>query len=139
MRKIFLVLAMLCGVETSAYARCDGKYVIDQSSKLEARVGFVALQVKEPMVYCLDLPVVPPEKMAGKNPYIEFNSINLGNAQCSDLKMVVTNPQGVKLAKSRGSQPGTVGKYLGGRWHVRLVLKDGCTKYTLGAKWSVKP
>lgn len=139
MRKILLVLAALSGVETTAFARCDGKYVINQSSKLEARVGFVALQIKEPVIYCLDLPVVPPEKMVGKNPIIEFNSINLGNAQCSNLRMVVTNPQGVKLEKSNGSQPGTVGKYLGGRWHVKLVLKEGCTKYTLGARWSVKP
>lgn len=108
---------------------CDYKMVVN-SSKLEAVLKNITIPLKDAQIVCLDVPVVKPT-----NGFIEFNSTNLGNASCSDLKMIVIDPDKMKLEKSFGSQPGTIGKYKAGRWKMKLKLRSGCSKYNFGAKW----
>lgn len=111
-------------------AECHGYYSVNEKAR-EARVDYLELKKGVPQKFCLKIP-----KSAAHNIFVEFNSVNLGNASCSDLKMTV-NPPGVVMDKgvSFGSQPGVVMPYKSGLWVVRLLLRDGCNKYTLGARW----
>lgn len=122
-----LLTIMLTIASTKAIAECHGRYKINKAAR-EANVSYLVLEPNVMQKFCLDI----PKDSTGR--FIELGSINLGNAQCSDVRMKVISPDGSKY-RGRGSQPGTIGKFLPGRWVVRLTLKEGCTKYSLNAKW----
>lgn len=124
-----MILSLLLSL-SFAHA-CDYKMgIVPGTNGHEATLRNVTLPKRDAQIICLDVPNVKPF-----NGFIAFNSINLGNASCSSVKMVVTNPNGEKLEKSIGSQPGTIGKYMPGPWKIRVKLKSGCDKYTFGANW----
>lgn len=126
--KLLLTIALTI-ISTKALAECHGFYKVDKAAR-EARIEYLELEVGKPQKFCLQMPADT------KGMFIEFSSINLGNASCSDVRMTV-NPPGVvgdKL-KSMGSQPGVIGNWKKGKWVVKLVLKEGCNKYSLGARW----
>lgn len=128
MKFIFSAI-LLCSM--NAFAVCDYKMLIDsKSANHEANLRNVTLPLRDGQLVCIDVPVVKPA-----NGLMEINSTNLGNASCSSVKMTVTAPDGTKLEKSGGPQPGTVGRYMPGRWKMRLKLKYGCNRYNFGARW----
>lgn len=126
--KLLLTIALTI-ISTKAFAVCHGVYKVDKAAR-EAKVDYIELEAGVAQKFCLDMP------KDAKARFVEFNSINLANAHCSDLRMTV-NPPGIVAPKlhSMGSQPGAAGFYKPGRWVVKLVLKEGCNKFTLGARW----
>lgn len=125
--KLLILLSVV--LSAKVYADCHGYYKVDKAAH-EAKVSYLVLEKNVPQKFCLTIP------KGEKAKFIEFNSVNLGNASCSDVRMTV-NPPGTSMKKltSQGSQPGVIGAYKAGKWVVKLVLKDGCTKYSLGARW----
>lgn len=124
--KLLIGLLLFAGV---VKAECHGFYKVNKAAK-EGKVDYLELEVGKAQKFCLDV----PKDATGH--FVELGSINLGNASCSDVRMTV-NPPGVKLPKlkSQGSQPGAIGSFKKGRWVVKLLLKDGCSKYSLVARW----
>jgi hypothetical protein len=124
--KLLVGLLLFSGV---AKAECHGFFKVNKSAK-EANVSYLELPKDIGQKFCLDMP------HGEKAKFVEISTVNLGNASCSDVRMTV-NPPGVDLPKlkSKGSQPGTIGVYKGGRWVVKLILKDGCNKYKMYARW----
>lgn len=81
----------------------------------------IVLQEGRDYVYCVDLP-------ASTRPFVEWKTVNKANTNCSDLEMTAISPQGAEFF-SFGSQPGTVGLHVAGRWRLLLHLNSGCNRF----------
>jgi hypothetical protein len=81
----------------------------------------VILQEDQDYVYCVDLP-------ANTRPFVEVKTVNKGNTSCGELELTAISPHGAEYF-SFGSQPGTVGLHVTGRWRVHLHLNWGCNRY----------
>lgn len=111
------------------HAGCDGTFKIDKGAR-QGTMEYVVLEKGVSQKFCLEVP------KADKTMFVEIGTVNLANTQCSDVRMTV-NPPGVVAPKlhSMGSQPGVIGKYKPGKWVVKMLLKEGCNKYTINARW----
>jgi len=79
------------------------------------------LQENQDYVFCVDLP-------ANTRPFIEVKTVNKGNTSCGELELTAISPHGTEYF-SFGSQPGTVGLHVTGRWRLVLHLNWGCNRY----------
>lgn len=117
-------------------------------SQTEAKVKSVLFQRGETKEFCLKLP--PAELKPLQNKFVEWHTVNLGNASCGVLRMKVVRPnkndiEG-KMSKrreiSQGVQPGAVLVYTQGKWRAKYTLiepcKPGLDRWDLGVSWSVK-
>jgi len=82
----------------------------------------ITVQYGTPQYYCVDLPG------EGSIPFFELYTINLGNASCSDLRMVVTDPSG-RVWTDNGPAPGVRPFREAGRWQMKLSQDEGCNRY----------
>lgn len=67
--------------------------------------------------------------------FFEISSINLSNAQASDLAWDVTSPSGVHYT-SQGAQPGVAPLWEQGSWQIKMTLNDGYPRFTFNIRWS---
>lgn len=146
--KLLLTIALtIFSLKAGAAASddCDFWYNIDSSSKKEAEVPYFILEPLQSVKLCMRLPKVDfsDPKNARQSPYIEFYTINLGNASCSGVHFTVNPPGGDASQTYRGRNmdpaPGAVMKYKPGLWIVKYELQWGCNKYRAMASWSVTP
>jgi len=87
----------------------------------------VILQENQDYVYCVDLP-------ANTRPFIEVKTVNKGNTSCGELELTAVSPHGAEYF-SFGSQPGTVGLHVTGRWRILLHLNWGCNRYDVNVSF----
>lgn len=142
--KYLLGLLFVFTVKAQA-VECHGNFKV-HSGKKSAEVNYFELEPGVPQKFCLKLPAVDvnaPHNLRSAR-FIEFGTINLGNASCSGVKMKV-NPPG-KLPKTLKSEPGAqspapgmTATYKAGMWVITYELNWGCNKYRAFAQWSLIP
>ena len=87
------------------------------------------LEIGVPRYFCFDVPTnTSPTKI------IEINTVNRGNASCSNVNMEAWTPRGA-LPPSSGPAPATSGFAVPGRWLFKVTQTSGdCFRYKFGAK-----
>lgn len=118
------------------------------SGGYESKLNSVSFNKDETKKFCLKLPKAKLDP--GQNPFLEWSSVNKGNASCGVLRMSIRRPdrpdiQGKdskRVCKAQSVQPGCVMTYTEGKWIMKATLVEQCRpgqdRWDLGAKWSVK-
>lgn len=111
-------------------ANCSDGFWSKQASARQFNGGVTAEQGKT-YHWCFDI------QQSDYRPggFIEFQSVNLGNAQCSSTSTVLISPSGKRSESCCGSQPGGGGVSESGRWEVQFTLLEGCNRYTFVARY----
>ncbi|HNA61468.1 MAG TPA: hypothetical protein PKW79_00120 [Rhabdochlamydiaceae bacterium] len=121
---------------------------LPKTSQTEAKLKSVLFQRGETKEFCLKLPQAELKPL--QNKFVEWHTVNLGNASCGVLRMKVVRPnkndiEG-KMSKrreiSQSVQPGAVLVYTQGKWRAKYTLIEPCRpgldRWDLGVSWSVK-
>lgn len=112
--------------DAGSQVNCDDGMMIKKSAGAEWTLGDRTFEVGRTYHFCVDLPA----QVDGKPMFVELQSVNLGNASCGSLAVVLTAPSG-KFCDSIGAQPGCGASYEQGRWSLTATLEWGCDRYRL--------
>lgn len=143
-----MILSLIFWGVTS-FAAPDCTQMTISGGGFEVKVNGVLFSKKgEEKKFCLRLPEATLKPF--QNPYVEWSSINKGNASCGVLKMRILRPnkpdingnESDRTCNSKGVQPGCMMPYTQGQWVATYTLIEPCRpgedRWDLGVKWSVK-
>lgn len=117
-----IILGILLASITT-FACPDGNWSVNPKDPRQFSKTNMTFELNVPYSYCVKIPQV-----TNPHPFIEWKVVNKGNSSCSNLKMVVIDPNGKKY-KSFGSQPGLAMLSMPGLYKVKFKLKSGCKVY----------